>query len=188
MIGVLKTRDFRLLFTGEGVSLLGDQFYFIALPWLVLELTSSTVVLGVVLALQGIPRAAFMLVGGAVTDRFSPRRVMIGSNVARLAIVSALSALVFAGSVPTWTPPITCQKRKVRKRSAWAEAAKHAVAPTLTAWFSTAMARTTTTVVPALMATVEPVPRRAVRKRCAIVLLQSLVPLGLYGRVDGGLP
>ncbi len=102
MIGVLKIRDFRLLFTGEGVSLLGDQFYFIALPWLVLELTSSTVVLGVVLALQGIPRAAFMLVGGAVTDRFSPRRVMIASNVARLAIVSALSALVFGGGVPTW--------------------------------------------------------------------------------------
>ena len=85
MIGVLKIRDFRLLFTGEGISLLGDQFYFIALPWLVLQLSSSTVVLGAVLALQGVPRAAFMLVGGAVTDRFSPRRVMIASNVARLA-------------------------------------------------------------------------------------------------------
>jgi hypothetical protein len=102
MIGVLKIRDFRLLFIGEGVSLLGDQFYFIALPWLVLELTSSTVVLGAVLALQGIPRAAFMLVGGAVTDRFSPRRVMIASNVARLAIVSTLGALVFAAAVQTW--------------------------------------------------------------------------------------
>jgi Major Facilitator Superfamily len=108
MIGVLKIRDFRLLFTGEGVSLLGDQFYFIALPWLVLELTSSTVILGVVLALQGIPRAAFMLVGGAVTDRFSPRRVMIGSNVARLMIVSVLSALVFGGGVQTWMLFVLC--------------------------------------------------------------------------------
>src|SRR5450756_2302315 len=51
---VLRIRDFRLLFTGEGVSLLGDQFYFIALPWLVLQLSARTVVLGVVLALQGI--------------------------------------------------------------------------------------------------------------------------------------
>ena len=102
MSSILRIRDFRLLFTGEGISLLGDQFYFIALPWLVLELTGSATVLGVVLALQGIPRAAFMLVGGAVTDRLSPRRVMIGSNVARLALVSLLAALVLSSVVSTW--------------------------------------------------------------------------------------
>ena len=102
MTSVLRIRDFRLLFTGEGVSLLGDQFYFIALPWLVLQLSARTVVLGVVLALQGIPRAAFMLVGGAVSDRFSPRRVMIGSNVARLSLVALLAALVLGGGVQTW--------------------------------------------------------------------------------------
>jgi MFS family permease len=99
---VLRIRDFRLLFTGEGVSLLGDQFYFIALPWLVLELTGSAVVLGLVLALQGIPRAAFMLIGGAVTDRFSPRRVMIASNVARLSLVTLLAALVLGGALQMW--------------------------------------------------------------------------------------
>ena len=102
MSSILRIRDFRLLFTGEGISLLGDQFYFIALPWLVLELTGSATVLGLVLALQGIPRAAFMLVGGAVTDRLSPRRVMIGSNVARLALVALLAALVLSGVVSTW--------------------------------------------------------------------------------------
>ncbi len=102
MHGILRIRDFRLLFTGEGVSLMGDQFYFIALPWLVLELTGSAAMLGVVLALQGIPRAVFMLVGGAVTDRFSPRRVMIGSNLARLALVSLLAAAVLGGSVRLW--------------------------------------------------------------------------------------
>ncbi len=102
MSSILRIRDFRLLFTGEGVSLLGDQFYFIALPWLVLELTGSATILGIVLALQGIPRAAFMLIGGAVTDRFSPRRVMIGSNAARLALVTLLAALVLSGVVSTW--------------------------------------------------------------------------------------
>jgi MFS family permease len=102
MTGVLKIRDFRLLFTGEGVSLLGDQFYFIALPWLVLQLSAGTLALGAVLAVQGVTRAAFMLVGGAVTDRFSPRRVMIGSNIARLAAVTLLAALVLGGAVQTW--------------------------------------------------------------------------------------
>jgi MFS family permease len=102
MMVLLRIRDFRLLFIGEGVSLLGDQFYFIALPWLVLELSHDPFALGVMLALQGLPRALFMLVGGAVTDRFSPRRVMIGSNVARLALVGLLAALVLSGSVQLW--------------------------------------------------------------------------------------
>jgi MFS family permease len=102
MNGVLKIRDFRLLFTGEGVSLLGDQFYFIALPWLVLQLSAGTLTLGAVLGVQGVTRAAFMLVGGAVTDRFSPRRVMIGSNLARLALVVLLAALVLGAVVQIW--------------------------------------------------------------------------------------
>src|SRR5437667_11455410 len=37
----LALRDFRLLFIGQAVSLLGDQFYLVALPWLVLQLTGS---------------------------------------------------------------------------------------------------------------------------------------------------
>ncbi len=99
MMSLLRIRDFRLLVTGEGISLIGDQFYFIALPWLVLQLTSSVAVLGLVLALQGIPRAAFMLVGGALTDRLSPRRVMMGSNLARLGLVTLLAVLVLNGAV-----------------------------------------------------------------------------------------
>jgi MFS family permease len=102
MVGLLRIRDFRLLFIGEGVSLLGDQFYFIALPWLVLELSHDVFMLGAMLAVQGLPRALFMLLGGAVTDRFSPRRVMIGSNLARFALVALLAALVLSGSVRLW--------------------------------------------------------------------------------------
>ena len=41
MRDVLRIRDFRLLWLGEGISLLGDQFGFIALPWLVLQLTGD---------------------------------------------------------------------------------------------------------------------------------------------------
>ena len=101
-MSLLRIRDFRLLFAGEGISLIGDQFYFIALPWLVLQLTSDAAVLGIVLALQGIPRAAFMLVGGAVTDRFSPRKVMMGSNLARLGLVTLLAAIVLGGGIELW--------------------------------------------------------------------------------------
>jgi MFS family permease len=97
--GPFSVRNFRLLWIGESISLLGDQFYMIALPWLVLQLTGSALALGTVIALAGIPRAAFMLIGGAFVDRFSPRAVMIASNFARLVLVGLLSVLVLTGSI-----------------------------------------------------------------------------------------
>src|SRR6266852_5874381 len=97
--GPLSVRNFRLLWIGEGISLLGDQFYMIALPWLVLQLTGSALALGTVMALAGIPRALFMLVGGALVDRFSPRAVMLASNLARLVLVALLSALVLTNHI-----------------------------------------------------------------------------------------
>ena len=100
---VLGNRNFRLLWIGEGVSVLGDHFYMIALPWLVLQLTGDSLAMGTVLALSAIPRALLMLVGGALTDRFSPRSLMIASNAARFALVSLLTALVFANRVEMWT-------------------------------------------------------------------------------------
>ena len=73
---VLRIRNFRLLWIGEGISLLGDQFYLIALPWLVLSLTGNALTVGTVLATAGVPRALFMLLGGALTDRFAPSRIV----------------------------------------------------------------------------------------------------------------
>jgi MFS family permease len=102
MARIFSLRDFRLLFAGASTSLLGDQFALIATPWLVLKMTGDPLVLGIVLALEGIPRAAFMLLGGAVTDRVSPRRVMLASDVVRLGLTALMAAAVFAGAVQVW--------------------------------------------------------------------------------------
>lgn len=98
----LAVRDFRLLLGGATTSLLGDQFALIATPWLVLQLTGDPLALGLVLALEGIPRAAFMLVGGAVTDRLAPRRVMLLADILRGALVTAMAAVVLSGAVEMW--------------------------------------------------------------------------------------
>jgi hypothetical protein len=95
--------NFRLLWAGEAISLVGDQFYLIALPWLVLQLTGDALAMGTVLALAAIPRALFMLVGGAVTDRFSPRTVMLLSNLSRMVLVSLLAGLVLGNLIQLWT-------------------------------------------------------------------------------------
>lgn len=98
----LAVRGFRLLWIGETVSVLGDQFYFVALPWLVLQLTGSGLALGSVLMTAAIPRAALMLAGGAATDRFSSRTVMLASNVMRCLIVSVLTVLVLTHTTRMW--------------------------------------------------------------------------------------
>ncbi len=102
MLNVLSIRDFRLLFAGVSTSLLGDQFSLIATPWLVLQLTGNPLALGLVLALQGIPRALFMLFGGAITDRFSPRLIMLASDIVRFVLVALMASVVFTGIVQMW--------------------------------------------------------------------------------------
>jgi MFS family permease len=99
---VMSLRDFRLLFFGTATSLLGDQFALIATPWLVLQLTGDPLALGVVLALEGFPRAAFILIGGAVTDRFAPRRVMLTCDFVRFVLTALMAAIVLTGTVQMW--------------------------------------------------------------------------------------
>lgn len=98
----LADRDFRLLFSGETISLLGDQFHFVALAWLVLQMTGSGLAVGTVLMVAGIPRAIFILVGGAFADRASPRSLMLASNALRAAFVGVLAILVLSGSAELW--------------------------------------------------------------------------------------
>jgi len=102
MLAVLKTRDYRLLWIGQGVSHLGDQFHLIALPWLVLTLTHDPLQLGLVLAVAGVPRALLMLVGGALADRRSPRTIMLVSDGLRFALAAVLAVVVLTGTVQIW--------------------------------------------------------------------------------------
>ncbi len=99
MTPTLKTNaNFRWLLAGGVLSMLGDQFTLIALPWLVLKLTGDPLSLGLVLALLGIPRAVFILIGGAVVDRYSPKRVFMLTKHASALLVGALAVLTFTGA------------------------------------------------------------------------------------------
>lgn len=98
-VSPLRVHDFRLMWAGQAVSSIGDQFALVALPWLALVLTGSALALGGVLAVMAVPRAALMLVGGVYVDRLSPRRVMLLSNGVRLVAVTVLGLIVLAGDV-----------------------------------------------------------------------------------------
>jgi Major Facilitator Superfamily len=93
---------FRNLWIGLTISTLGDQFYLVALPWLVLQLTGSSLALGTMLMTAAVPRAALMLVGGAMIDRFSARRVVMATAATRALLVGAVAALVWLGVIRLW--------------------------------------------------------------------------------------
>lgn len=98
----LSARDFRLFWLGQSISLLGDQFYYVALPFLALELTGSNFAYGSVLIVAGITRAIFQLLGGALSDRLSPRTLMLISNTTGALVTAITSAVVFLGIARPW--------------------------------------------------------------------------------------
>jgi MFS family permease len=102
MLHVFSNRDFRLLWIGGSTSVLGSQFSFIAMPWLVLQLTGDPLALGIVLALAGLPRAIFILVGGAITDRFSPRTILLICDWISFGMMGLSAVLVFTGVMQVW--------------------------------------------------------------------------------------
>jgi MFS family permease len=98
----LSVPHFRHLWLGSTVSLLGDQFYFVALPWIVLQLTGSSLALGTILMAAAVPRAALMLIGGAASDRFSARRVLLATATTRALLVGGVAALIRLGLLQLW--------------------------------------------------------------------------------------
>ena len=98
----LRIRDFAFLWAGATVSLMGDGIYVVALAWQVYELSNSPTALSLVGVAWTLPLAAFVLVGGVVTDRVERRRVMIAADLLRVLAAGAIGLLSLTGTVELW--------------------------------------------------------------------------------------
>ncbi|SEL58195.1 MFS transporter [Streptacidiphilus jiangxiensis] len=98
----IRLRSFRLLWLGQSLSLLGDGFSTIAFSWITLAVTHSTLDLGYVLTLQAIPRALLTLVGGSLSDKWSPRTLMTASSLTRALVMGAVGAAGLSGGLGLW--------------------------------------------------------------------------------------
>lgn len=95
VLAPLRHRDFRLLWAGQTVSGLGDHARAIALPFQALALGASPLQLGLTIAIETGTSVALLLLGGAIADRVSRRRLIIASDLAGgcvVAVVALLSA------------------------------------------------------------------------------------------------
>lgn len=93
VLQAFSSRDFRLLWTGQAISLIGDAALLVALGWRTFTLTGSARSLGYVLALQGVGLLSTVLVGGALADRYDRRTLMLVSDASRFVLIAALAAV-----------------------------------------------------------------------------------------------
>ena len=98
----LRHRDFRILWVGLTVSLIGDGVMLVALAWQVLALSNTPSTLAIVGVSMSIPYVLLALPGGLASDRFDRRRVMIGADLARGLALLVLGTLSIAGEVHLW--------------------------------------------------------------------------------------
>ena len=102
LLAPLRHRDFRVLWMGMAISLVGDGIFLIAIAWEAYALWNAPAALSVVGIGMTVPTVAFLLVGGVLSDRHDRRLLMLWSDVLRAGAVGCLAVLVFTGSLQLW--------------------------------------------------------------------------------------
>lgn len=98
----LAVRDFRLLWSGMTLSLLGDGVLLVALVWQVYQLDNRPAAMASVGVALTVPQVALILLGGVVSDRFERRVVMLAADLVRGTALLVLAASSVAGVLQVW--------------------------------------------------------------------------------------
>lgn len=102
LFGSLRHRNFRLFWFGQLVSLVGTWMQNVGQAWLVLELTHSSLKLGIVSALQFAPMLFLSFPAGVVIDAFSKRKLIIAAQSVMMVLAVTLAVLDWTGLVQYW--------------------------------------------------------------------------------------
>ena len=102
MLRSLRHRDFRLLWAGQAVSLVGDGIYLVAIAWLVYDISNQPGALAIVGLAWTLPQVAGLLLAGVLSDRVERRRLLVIADLIRFAAIGAIAALAFADAADIW--------------------------------------------------------------------------------------
>jgi len=97
-----EERQFRLLFLGQALSVVGDRITGVVLPFAVLSIGGSVTDVGLVAAAGFLPFILLGLVGGVLADRVKRRRILIASDTVRLATQATAGILLVSGHAEVW--------------------------------------------------------------------------------------
>lgn len=101
-LAALADRNLRLFFAGQLASILGSTMSALAVTFAVLEVGGDEADVGYVMAARIVPLVALMLVGGAVADRFGPRRIMVTAEFVQFAVQVGFGTALILGRPPIW--------------------------------------------------------------------------------------
>ncbi|MGI2908919.1 MFS transporter [Tolypothrix sp. VBCCA 56010] len=102
IIPAFRSRNYRLFFIGQGISLIGSWMTQLATIWLVYHLTNSPVMLGIVGFTSQIPSFVLGPFGGVFVDRFSRHRTLIGTQILAMIQSLTLAVLALTGVIQVW--------------------------------------------------------------------------------------
>jgi MFS family permease len=102
LLAPLRHRDFRLLWAGMTVSLVGDGIFLVAMAWQAYELWNAPAALSILGIGMTIPTIAFLLPAGVLSDRLDRRLIMLSADIGRAVAITLLAALSFAGVLTFW--------------------------------------------------------------------------------------
>ena len=97
-----KSRNYRLYFTGQSISLVGTWMQKTAVSWVVYSLTHSKFMLGVTLFASMFPSFLFSFIGGVISDRYNRYKVLLLTQVLSMVQGILLAALVFFTKYTVW--------------------------------------------------------------------------------------
>ncbi|MHB8620609.1 MAG: MFS transporter [Chloroflexota bacterium] len=101
-LATLRHRDFRLLWGGQLVSIVGDQMQSIGISWQLYLLTNSPLQLGLLGLFRAVPFMALSLAGGALADTFDRKRLLIVTQTSQMLLTTLLVAATASGHVAPW--------------------------------------------------------------------------------------
>lgn len=94
-LAALRDRNFRLIFFGQSLSVVGDGAYVTVLAWFTFSLTSSAAAVATVLGVVTVCKLVMLLVGGALADRYDRKKLMITSDLVRGVALTVLTVAAF---------------------------------------------------------------------------------------------
>lgn len=101
-LGPLAERDFRNLYAGQAVSVIGDGLLLVAVSFAVIEIGGGAAEIGLVLGANALALVVFALIGGVWADRLRRHRVMLAADGVRFAVQALGAVLLFTGAAEVW--------------------------------------------------------------------------------------
>jgi MFS family permease len=102
LLRAFSHRNYRLFFTGQGLSLIGTWMQQIAMGWLVYRITNSTFYLGLIGFTGQVPIFLFASLAGVYADRHNRRNILLITQAVSMLQSLALTILTFTGMVGVW--------------------------------------------------------------------------------------